>query len=109
MERNAQGLTERQQYWLEQIQACEASGTSLSAYASAHGIEVRSMYTAKKLLIKKGALARPAGARFQRVHAAASSGSEWRIDLPNGAAVGFSGAVDAGMLSTVLNALARLG
>jgi len=108
MERNGQRLTARQRYWLEQIRACEATGMSLTGYAAANGLEVRSMYTAKKVLIRKGALTRRAGQEFVRAQAAASAGSEWRVELPNGAAVGFSGAVDARTLSIVLDAVAGL-
>jgi len=103
-------LTEHQRHWLEQIQACEASGKSVVAYASEHGYPVRAMYDAKKALVRKGVLPRTRRARFQRVQAAAVTVSgEWRIQLPNGVAVDFSGTVDAGSLSTVLNTVARLG
>ena len=103
-------LTERQQYWLEQIEACEASGMSASAYAAEQGFRVSGMYAGKKSLIGKGVLPQSAGARFQRVQAAVVSvDSEWRIRLPNGVSVDFSGTVDAGSLSTVLNTVARLG
>jgi hypothetical protein len=48
-------------------------------------------------------------ARFQRVHSPAPSvGSEWRVELANGAAVRFSGAVEAAALAAVLDAVARL-
>lgn len=105
---NEPELTERQRYWLEQIQACEATGTSLKAYASAHGFAAGAMYAAKKVLIRKGLLPQ-SPARFQRVHTPAPGrGSEWRIELPNGAAVGFSGVVDGATLSTVLSTVARL-
>lgn len=105
---NEPELTERQRYWLEQIRACEATGESVKAYASAHGFAAGAMYAAKKVLIRKGLLPQ-SPARFQRVHTPAPGrGNEWRIELANGAVVGFSGAVDAGALSTVLNAVARL-
>ena len=105
-------LTDRQRYWLEQIRACEASGKSVAAYAVEHGIEARAMYGAKKVLVKKGVLPRTQGVRFQRAKTTAdcvSSDSEWRIRLPNGVSVDFSGTVDAGSLSTVLSTAARLG
>jgi len=101
-------LTKHQRHWLEQIQACEASGKSVAAYASEHGLPVRAMYDAKKVLVKKGVLPRTLGARFQRVQTKAVGG-EWRIQLPNGISVDFSGTVDAGSLSAVLNSVARLG
>ena len=103
-------LTERQRYWLEQIKACEASGMSASAYAAAQGFHVGGMYAGKKSLISKGVLPQAAGARFQRVQAeVVSVDNEWRIRLPSGVSVEFSGNVDGGSLSTVLKTVARLG
>jgi len=102
-------LTERQHYWLEQIKACEASGMSASAYAAEQGFHVGGMYAGKKSLIRKGVLPVPAGARFQRVQSkVVSVDSEWRIRLPNGVSVEFSGTVDGGSLSSVLDTVARL-
>ena len=104
-----QALTGHQRHWLEQIQACEAQGLSITAYAAEHGFPVRAMYDAKKVLVRKGVLPRTRGVRFQRAQTtAASSDSEWRIRLPNGVSVDFSGPVDAGTLSTVLNTVASL-
>ena len=103
-------LTDRQRYWLKQIHACEASGKSVAAYAAEHGIEVRAMYGAKKVLVKKGVLPRTQGVRFQRAETTAViSDSKWRIRLANGISVDFSGTVDAGSLSTVLTTVASLG
>ena len=102
-------LTEHQRYWLERIQACAASGKRITAYAAEHGLPVRAMYDAKKVLVNKGVLPRTQGVRFQRAEAATVvSDSEWRIRLPNGVSVDFSGTVDAGSLSTVLKAVADL-
>ena len=107
MSGDEQELTERQRYWLGHIEACEASGESLKAYAEAHGFEPGAIYAAKKVLIRKGLLAQ-SPARFQRVHAAPVPAAEWRVELPNGATVGFSGAVDAAALSVILSAVSRL-
>jgi hypothetical protein len=101
-------LTERQRHWLAHIQACEASGESLKAYAAAHGFAAGAIYAAKKVLIRKGLLDQ-SPARFQRINAAVRGPvCEWRVELPNGAAVGFCGAVDATALSAVLQAVSRL-
>jgi len=103
-------LTERQRYWLEQIKACVASGKSVAAYAAEHGFDARALYGAKKVLVKKGVLPRTQGVRFQRAQVVASmADSQWRIQLPNGVSVDFSGTVDAGALSMVLNTVADLG
>ncbi len=100
-------LTKHQRRWLEQIHACEASGKSVAAYALEHGFPVRAMYDAKKVLVRKGVLPRIRCSRFQRVEAATVGGG-WRIQLPNGVSVDFSGPVDAGSLSTVLSTVAHL-
>ena len=102
-------LTERQRYWLEHIQACEASGKSIAEYAAEQGIAARAMYGGKKVLVKKGVLVTPQPTRFQRVqvvHAAVAS--QWRIGLPNGVSVAFVGEVDARTLTTVLSSAASL-
>ncbi len=103
-------LTERQRYWLEHVQACEASGKSIAEYAGAHNFSAQAMYAGKKILIRKGVLPPTRPARFQRAQVAGPVvGSEWRIHLPNGVSVAFSGSVDAATLTTVLNAAATLG
>ena len=110
MDEKGQALTDRQRYWLERIQACEASGKSVAGYALEQGFPVRAMYDAKKVLVRKGLLPRTHRSQFQRVRTTAVTvGGEWRIQLPNGVSVDFSGTVDAATLSRVLNTAARLG
>ena len=102
-------LTEHQRKWLGRVQACEASGKSFTAYAAEHGFPVRALYDAKKTLVKKGVLPRTQHNRFQRVQTAPlAADTKWRIQLPNGVMVEFSGLVDDGSLSLVLNTVARL-
>lgn len=103
-------LTERQRYWLHHVRACEASGMSISEYAADHGIKVHAMYAGKKKLVAKGVLPRAHPTRFQQVQVvdAVARGSEWRVQLPNGTSVAFSGSVDARTLTTVLSAAASV-
>lgn len=102
-------LTEHQRKWLGRLQACEASGKRFTVYAAEQGFPVRALYDAKKALVKKGVLPRKQQKRFQRVQTSAeSAATKWRIQLPNGVMVEFSGTVDDGSLSTVLNTVARL-
>ena len=91
-------LTDRQRYWLEHIRSCEASGKSVTAYAAEHGFHVGAMYAGKKALVRKGALPGTQRSQFQRVQTAASAtvDNKWRIHLPNGVSVDFSGSVDGG-------------
>jgi len=102
-------LTERQSYWLKHVRACETSGKSVADYAEAHDINAQAMYAGKKMLVKKGILPRTHANRFQRAqltHMAVSH--DWRIQLPNGVSVVFSGTVEAQTLRTVLNTAASV-
>jgi len=96
-------LTERQRHWLEHLRACEASGKGIAGYAVAHGLDAKAMYAGKKALVKKGVLPRTRPSRFQRAAVKGPvHGSAWRIQLPNGLSVIFSGVVDARALGAVL-------
>jgi hypothetical protein len=90
-------LTDRQQYWLRQVRACEASGKTVAEYAAEQGFSAQAMYAGKKLLVRKGVLPRTRPSRLQRVQVAGVAvGNEWRIQLPNGVSVSCSGVVEAG-------------
>jgi hypothetical protein len=109
MQKMIPALTERQRFWLEHIQTCEASGKSIAEYAASQGITARAMYAGKKTLVKKGVLPRTHPARFQRVQVMeATLSSQWRIGLPNGISVAFAGEVDARTLTTVLRSAASV-
>ncbi len=103
-------LTERQQYWLKHIRACDTAGKPSVEYARENGIEVSAMYSARKALAEKGALPKPKAPRFQKaaVIDASAAGGHWQIQLPNGARVGFSGEVHTRSLETVLRTVAAL-
>jgi len=102
-------LTDHQRHWLEHLRACEASGKSIATYAAEHGLDVKALYAGKKVLVKKGVLPRTRPSRFQRAQVKTTmTDKAWRIQLPNGLSVAFSGAVDAGTLSTVLTTAAAI-
>ena len=109
VEAEGSALTEHQRKWLGRLQACEASGKSFTAYASEQGFPVRALYDAKKALVRKGVLPRTQRNRFQRVQATTvAADTQCRIQFPNGVMVEFSGTVDGGSWSVVLNTVARL-
>ncbi len=109
MRDEAPKLTERERYWLKHIRACEASGQRMSDYAAAQGLNVRALYDGKRTLVRKGVLPAPQPHRFQRAQIVdAVQVGEWRVHLPNGVSVAFSGAVSAGELALVLKAAAGL-
>ena len=86
----------------------------MRAYASESGIEVRSLYDAKKRLVKRGVLAvesRSGRVGFARAHVVGSTAysGECRIQFPNGIAVTFSATVEDAALSRILGTVAALG
>lgn len=102
-------LTEHQRHLLQHIRTCEASGKRITQYCAENGLSVRSMYDGRKVMVKKGILPRTHPGQFQRVKVSAPAvTSDWRIQLPNGVCVAFSGAVDAGALKQVLTTVAQL-
>ena len=88
-------LTDRQRYWLEHVQACEAAGKTIVEYAAAQEFCAQDMYAGKSVLVKKGVME-------------ATVSNQWRIGLPNGVSVAFAGEVDSRTLTTVLNVSASL-
>ena len=109
MQKMIPALTDRQHYWLEHIQACEASGKSIAEYAATQEFGAQAMYAGKSALIKKGVLPTTQPTRFQRVRLwEAAVSSQWRIGLPNGVSVAFVGEVDGQVLTAILHSAASL-
>ena len=98
-------LSERQRYWLDHVRTCEESGQTTKTYAEAHGLSTSLLYSWRKRLAERGLWANRGG-RFQRVQVSvpALSVCEWRITLPNGVQVAFSGPVAGAEVSLVLSA-----
>ena len=112
MERiNEASLTERQQYWLKHIRACDDAGQTSIDYARANGINVKSLYSVRKGLVEKGTLPPRKAICFQKVQTPvvrSHPDSQWRIQLPNGVVVAFGGDIDTSTLSAVLGTAASL-
>jgi len=79
MKEQTSALTERQQYWLKQLRACEHAGQGMKAYAQAQNLDVHALYSWKKALVKKGVLPRPRPHRFQRAQVAPVVESHWQV------------------------------
>jgi len=106
-------LSDKQRQWLKHIHASESAGQGMKAYAGQQGIDVKTLYHWKKILVKKGILPRTRKAKkqdpvFHRVRASPQPTSQWRIHLPNGLQIGLTGAVDEAALSIILKTAARL-
>ena len=110
--------SERDRFWLRHHEAQGASGKDAKAYAASAGISVQALYQARKRLRAQGLLApgraRPvARARFSKVAVTlpASPAIEeprFRITLPNGAVLEWSGAASVGPVGDLVERMARL-
>jgi hypothetical protein len=86
-------LTERQAYWLEQLQACEASGLTTRAFSQKHRLSVHALYQARKMRRRREAVASPVKkrsvtfAKVRTVPPVPVQGGLWRVRLPNGAVI----------------------
>lgn len=59
---------ERDAYWLELFGSIESEGIGIKAYAEREGLSAVTLYSARRRLVKRGALPRTRGARkFARV------------------------------------------
>lgn len=103
-------LTARQRYWLEHVQACEAAGRGMKAYAAEHGLKARAFYDAKKRLRQRGLVSPKRGnRRFHRAEVVVAPNDghqQCRILLPNGAVIELGG--DRLDLSLLLQAVSAL-
>lgn len=113
-------LTKCQRYWLRHINAADASGGTLVAYAKAHKLKVRDLYQWKTTLGRRGLLpgkrAKPAGASFVPVKPVAapappppvSVGAQCTVTLPNGVRLDFACTLGPESLRDLLQAASRL-
>ena len=83
--RNSRPLTEKQQYWLAHIRACERTDQGLSEYARQEGLDARVLYSWKSRLRRLGVLAGKGASSFARVVPATSREvPQVRVHLSNG-------------------------
>jgi hypothetical protein len=104
-----QATTERQQYWLNHIEACQQQGISMKAYAQQSGIELRSLYDAKSRLVREGVLPRRAKSPFQKVKIKTVTASQCILHLPNGIELEWPTDGGAHSLAEVLKVVSTLG
>ena len=93
--------TERDRYWLDHEEAVAASGLSAKAYVAEQGLSLHAFYQARKRLRSLGLLPasnrrqrKPKSTGFSKVELVTprKPGSEFRLVLPNGLALEWSGA-----------------
>ncbi len=110
------GLTSTQQFWLEHVEACEAAGVSMKAYAERHGLKLQSFYCWKGQLKKCGLLGegRPRSSTANLVPVDVALGPEptltlTRITLASGIVIEAPSSLDADALCDLLRAAMAAG
>ncbi len=104
-------ITERQQYWLDHVQAADAFNGTLVEYAKVEGLKVKDLYQWKTILTRRRFLACKAKApAFVPVREAVSTGKTIRAAhvLPNGARIELTGGIDADNVKTLELAASEL-
>ena len=107
--------SDRDRFWLKHHEAQGASGQDAKRYAASTGISVQALYQARKRLRARGLLApgrsRGEAPRFSKVAVAPAPPIEearFRIELPNGAVLEWSGAASVGPVGDLVERMARL-
>lgn len=103
-------LTEKQRSWLAHVQACREADTTMRAYATEQGLDVKAFYSAKALLRRKGILepkARREKPRFAKAQVVDGRGvGRCRIVLPSGLALEIGDGTDPAWVAELVDALA---
>lgn len=103
-------ITERQQFWLDHIQAAEAFDGSIADYARSEGLKPKELYSWKGILARRGLLDRPladSNSGFVRVIAPARS-LGMSLVLPNGVRLEWHGDLCPEQLEALVTSASRL-
>jgi hypothetical protein len=103
-------ITERQQYWLDHIQAADAFDGSIADYARSEGLKPKELYSWKGILARRGLLDRqPAETNggFVRVIAPARP-MGMSLVLPNGVRLEWHGDLGSEQLEALILTASRL-
>ncbi len=96
-------LSDKERAWLEHIETCMASQSSMKAYADRHGLDLNAFYLRKKRFKKLGLITGKRNSRSAKlVRVAPSSSCATIIHLSNGISIECRGAFDPAMMSGLL-------
>ena len=102
-------ITERQQYWLDHIQAADEFEGTLVAYAKAESLKVKDLYQWKTLLARRGIIDGKAAKQKAFVPVRETTNStEVALVLPNGVRIEIIGSIDADNVKALVIAASEL-
>jgi transposase len=100
--------TEKQQFWLEHVQACSISGKSMRAYAQANCLSVSAFYSWKKTLRGKGLageLQPESPSLFRKAVVSDRRSGHCCVRLPSGLILEFDADIDPHRVAALVRAL----
>ena len=97
-------LTERQQFWLDHIQAARAAKLPLARYAREHGLKTKDIYQWSAILVRRGAL-EPRTRSKQLVPVQLHTLGGCSVSFPSGARLELADVVTSETLRELVNAL----
>jgi len=104
-------ITERQQHWLDHIQAAEAFDGSIADYARSEGLKPKELYSWRDILVRRGLLGSEAAVEskggFVRVIAPARP-LGMSLVLPNGVRLEWHGDLGPEQLEALVLTASRL-
>lgn len=102
-------ITERQQYWLDQIRAANAFEGSIADYARAEGLTPKELYQWKTILTRRGLLpAKKIRSDFVPVATKPVRSGVVSLVLPNGVRVEFDGELRSEQIHSLVTAASQL-
>lgn len=91
----------RHQFWAAHLHRCREQGLTMKAYAEREGLTLSVLYGWSKRLKREAA----AGASFSRVRVLPAAPAHYRLHMPNGLVLEWSGEADAEGLSRLVKSL----
>ncbi|MEW7976376.1 MAG: hypothetical protein AB2814_02645 [Candidatus Sedimenticola endophacoides] len=92
---------DRRQFWQAHYDHCHELGMTLKGYAEQGGLTLSVFYRWSRQLKKEAQTT-----RFSRVEMASFNSADYRLHLPNGLVLEWSGEADAAQLARLVGALA---
>lgn len=102
-------MTERQQYWLDQIRAADAFEGSVADYARGEGLTPKELYQWKTILTRRGLLpGKKICSDFVPVATTLVPSSVVSLVLPNGVRLEFGGELRSEQMHSLVTAASKL-
>ena len=105
---NQKSLTDKQRYWRDHVEHCEALGETMVAYAGEQSLDLKQFYNWKMRLTQRGVIpkvADPVAFKRVSVRPMRTCSLGCRIDFPNGTRIVVESDGDPAWLTSIIKAV----